>query len=66
MDIRNTYEGKKLSIIIIQTRAINVDESKKLKNKINESLKEQFNEELSDAQNYISFIPVLKNHRNKK
>ena len=59
IDIRNTYEGKKLPIIIIHTRATVANESEQLKQKINESLNERFNEQLSDEKNYISFVPIL-------
>ena len=59
IDIRNTYEGKKLPIIVVHTRATVKRESEELKQKINQSLNEKFNEQLSDDKNCISFVSIL-------
>ena len=56
--IRKMYNGERLPIIIVNTRAIKKGVNQ-FKKKINILLKETFNEEISNEPEKISFIPVL-------
>ena len=57
MELRKKYDGKKLPIVIVYTRATKDDEVESAKNTINEFLK-KYGESLSNEIFGISFIPV--------
>ena len=57
--LRKTYEGKKLSIIIVYTQDVGEEEEESFKQSINKIIEEKCDESLSDNVSKISLVQVL-------